>query len=83
MKAFVLLGSTGDNAYRQAGVWNGLYEAWTNGIFEEHPTDLHVQINQGHTVDEIHGRVMDVLTPFYKEIQTDPSWQCKAKKWRL
>jgi len=79
MKAFVLLGSTGDNAYRQAGVWNGLYEAWTNGIFEEHPTDLHVQINQGHTVDEIHGRVMDVLTPFYKEIQTDPSWQCKAK----
>lgn len=80
MNAFVLLGATGDNAYRPAGVWTGLYEAWTNGIFETPtPTDLHVQINQGHTVEEIHQKVMDVLEPFYALIKTDSSWSCKAK----
>jgi len=75
----VLLGATGDNAYRKAGVWNGLFEAWTNGVFEDYPTDLHVQINQGHTVDEIHERVMDAVQPFYAIVRTDPSWSCKAK----
>jgi len=80
MNAFVLHGSTGDNAYRPAGVWTGLYEAWTNGIFTTPtPTDLHVQINQGHTVEEIHGKVMNVLEPFYATIKVDPSWSCLAK----
>jgi len=78
-KAFVLLGATGDNAYRKAGVWNGLFEAWTNGAFEDYPTDLHVQINQGHTVEEVHEKVMDTLQPFYADVKTDPSWSCKAK----
>ena len=57
-KAFVLLGATGDNAYRPAGVWNGLFEAWCNGILERSPTDLHVQINQGHSIDSIHSKIM-------------------------
>lgn len=80
VNAFVLLGATGDNAYRQAGVWTGLYEAWTNGFFDSHPTDLHVQINQGHSVDEIHGKLMNVLEPFYAGIKADQSWSCKAPR---
>lgn len=77
-KAFVLLGATGDNAYRPAGVWNGLFEAWTNGVFDKNPHDLHVQINQGHTVQEIHDKVMAVLEPFYATVKTDVAWKCKA-----
>jgi len=78
-KAFVLLGATGDNAYRPAGVWTGMFEAWCAGIFESVPTDLHVQINQGHSADEIHDKVMDVLEPFYETIQEDKSWSCALK----
>jgi len=75
-KAFVLLGATGDNAYRPAGVWNGLFEAWCNGILERQPTDLHVQINQGHKVDEIHSKVMAAIEPFYADLRADASWKC-------
>jgi len=75
-KAFVLLGATGDNAYRPAGVWNGLFEAWCNGILEKTPTDLHVQINQGHSVAEIHDKVMGTVQDFYKTLQADKSWKC-------
>jgi len=78
-KAFVLLGATGDNAYRPAGVWTGLFEAWCNGILATHPTDLHVQINQGHTVEAIHDKVMATLNPFYEGIQADKSWHCMTK----
>jgi len=78
-KAFVLLGATGDNAYRPAGVWTGLFEAWTNGILDNTRTDVHVQINQGHSVDEIHTKVMAALDPFYATISADPSWKCQAK----
>jgi len=75
-KAFVLLGATGDNAYRPAGVWNGLFEAWCNGILEKTPTDLHVQINQGHEVSEIHTKVMAAFQPFYATLKADPSFKC-------
>jgi len=77
-KAFVLLGSTGDNAYRPAGFWTGLFESWCTGIFEQDPkVDIHIQINQGHTIEEIHGKVMATLTPFYETLQADQSWKCK------
>jgi glucose-6-phosphate 1-dehydrogenase len=75
-KAFVLLGATGDNAYRPAGMWNGLFEAWCNGILEQEPTDLHVQINQGHSLEEIHDKVMDAIQPFYATLLADKSWKC-------
>merc|ERR1712100_908888 len=75
-KAFVLLGATGDNAYRPAGVWNGLFEAWCNGVLERQPTDLHVQINQGHEVEQIHSKVMAAVQPFYEQLQADKSWKC-------
>jgi len=75
-KAFVLLGATGDNAYRPAGVWNGMFEAWCNGILERTPTELHVQINKGHSVDEIHSKVMAAVQPFYADLQADKSWKC-------
>lgn len=78
-KAFVLLGATGDNAYRPAGLWNGLFEAWTNGILDAKPTDVHVQINQGHSIEEIHKKVLATLTPFYEGLQADKSFKCKAK----
>lgn len=78
-KAFVLLGATGDNAYRPAGVWTGMFESWCNGIFERQLTDVHVQINQGHTVDQIHEKVLGTLTPFYATIQADKSWKCMIK----
>jgi len=73
-KAFVLLGATGDNAYRPAGVWTGLFEVWCNGILRE--THLHVQINQGHTEDEVRTKVLDTLTPFYDGMKEDRSWKC-------
>jgi glucose-6-phosphate 1-dehydrogenase len=75
-KAFVLLGATGDNAYRPAGVWTGLYEAWCHGILAAQQTDWHVQINQGHSEDEIHTKVMSVLTPFHATLKRDSSWKC-------
>merc|ERR1719343_388311 len=75
-KAFVLLGATGDNAYRPAGVWNGLFEAWCNGVLEAQPTDIHVQINEGHEVAEIHSKVMATIEPFYEDLQSDKSWRC-------
>jgi glucose-6-phosphate 1-dehydrogenase len=75
-KAFVLLGATGDNAYRPAGVWNGLFEAWCNGILERQPTDLHVQINEGHEISEIHTKVMAAIQPFYAGLRADKSWKC-------
>mmetsp|Transcript_879 Transcript_879/g.2010 ORF Transcript_879/g.2010 Transcript_879/m.2010 type:complete len:560 (+) Transcript_879:96-1775(+) len=75
--AFVLLGSTGDNAYRPAGVWTGLFEAWCNGILQQPMTDLHVQVNQGHTEKEIHDKVMATLEPFYATLQGDKSFQCR------
>merc|ERR1719160_1061261 len=77
-KAFVLLGATGDNAYRPAGVWTGLFEAWTYGVLDATKTDIHVQVNQGHTVDEIHSKVMTTLNPFYETLSDDQSWKCKT-----
>jgi len=77
--AFVLLGATGDNAYRPAGVWTGMFESWCNGIFDKEAVDLHVQINQGHTVDEVHSKVLETLTPFYATLQDDKSWKCMVK----
>lgn len=76
-KAFVLLGATGDNAYRPAGVWTGLFEAWCGGIFDGTPTDIHVQINQGHTVDEVHEKLMGTLSPFYDDIRKEKAWTCR------
>ena len=35
----------------KAGVWNRVWEAWSNHIREEYPTDLHVQMNPGHSVE--------------------------------
>lgn len=78
MNAFVLLGATGDNAYRPAGVWTGLFEGWTTGLFESFPTDIHVQINQGHSVAEVEQKVMNVLDPFYESLSKDSAFVCKA-----
>ena len=60
-------------------MWNGFWEAWANRICEEYPTELHVQKNPGHSVEEIHGKVMNAVQPFYADVQTDPSWSCKAE----
>lgn len=76
-KAFVLLGATGDNAYRPSGFWTGLFEAWCTDIFTEEKVDIHVQINKGHTVEEINGKVMETLMPFYATLQADVSWKCR------
>mmetsp|Transcript_13150 Transcript_13150/g.29950 ORF Transcript_13150/g.29950 Transcript_13150/m.29950 type:complete len:552 (-) Transcript_13150:126-1781(-) len=75
--AFVLLGSTGDNAYRPAGVWTGLFEAWCNGILHAEGVDLHVQVNQGHTVEEIHEKVSATLEPFFETLQQDAAFKCR------
>ena len=77
-QAFVLLGATGDNAYRPAGFWTGLFEAWSNGMVDKTGTDIHVQINQGHTVTSIHRKVLATLTPFYDSLRQDSSWKCQA-----
>lgn len=75
-QAFVLLGATGDNAYRAAGFWTGLFEAWSNGLLKN--TDVHAQINKGHTVDSIHRKMMATLNPFYKTLQQDSTFTCQA-----
>jgi glucose-6-phosphate 1-dehydrogenase len=75
-KAFVLLGATGDNAYRPAGVWNGLFEAWCSGLLEKNAVDLHVQINQGHEVSDIYTKVMAAVSPFFDSLQADKTWKC-------
>jgi len=75
-KAFVLLGATGDNAYRPAGVWNGLFEAWCSGLLAKNSVDLHVQINQGHEVSDINQKVLATVLPFYDSLQADKTWKC-------
>jgi glucose-6-phosphate 1-dehydrogenase len=74
-KAFVLLGATGDNALRPAGVWNGLFEAWCAG-FVDGVIDIHVQINEGHPEKEIRDSVMAAITPFFETLKADKSWKC-------
>ena len=75
-QAFVLLGATGDNAYRAAGFRTGLFEAWSNGLLKN--TDVHAQINKGHTVDSIHRKMMATLNPFYEILQQDSTFKCQA-----
>jgi len=39
-------------------------------------TKLHVQINKGHTLEQIQEKMMGVLQPFYKTLRADKSWEC-------
>jgi len=78
-QAFVFEGATGDNALRDGGVWQGLYEAFAGGVFEEAGgVTLFVAANKPHTDAQVRQKALDTLQPLYKELQTNAGWACKA-----
>lgn len=77
--AFVFLGATGDNALRPSGVWSGLYEAFTGGVFDKDSVGIHVAMNTPHTLDELHEKVVASLTPLYQELKNNTGWKCRVK----
>jgi len=76
-QAFVLLGPTGDNALRPNGVFQGLYESWTAGVYNSNTVGIHPTMNTPHTVEELHGDFINSVTPLYEELQTKTMWECK------
>ena len=53
------------------------FEWWCTDIVTEGKIDIHVQTNQGHTVEEISENVMNTLSPFDATVQVDVSWKCR------
>jgi glucose-6-phosphate 1-dehydrogenase len=78
--AFVFLGATGDNALRESGVWQGIFEAYCGGEFDKvGGVDIHVAMNMPHTADELRTKVKATLAPLHDALVKHPGWACKTK----
>jgi len=76
-QAFVLLGPTGDNSLRNNGVWQGLFEAWTAGVYDSSTVVIHPAMNTPHDVPELHEKFINSVTPLYETLQQTSGWECK------
>jgi len=76
---FVFLGATGDNALRENGVWQGLYEAFSGGVFDKETVGIHVAMNAPHTQQELHDKVLKTLNPLYEQLKKESGFKCLAK----
>lgn len=78
-EAFVFLGATGDNALRDNGVWQGLFEAHCGGVFDvAGGVDIVCPTNSPSTSDSLKQNALDTITPLYTTLQANPAWKCKA-----
>lgn len=77
--AFVLLGPTGDNALRPNGVWQGLFEAFTAGIYDSSTVGIHPTMNTPHDVEELREKFYKSVAPLYETLQNTPGWECKQE----
>jgi len=75
--AFVLVGPTGDNALRPSGVWQGLYEGWTAGVYDSSTVGIHPTMNTPNTVEGLKEGFLNTTTQLYEELQKNPGWECK------
>ena len=73
--AFVLLGPTGDNALRENGVWQGLYEAFAAGIYDSSTVGIHPTMNTPHTVESLREKFYNSVMPHYETLQNTPGWE--------
>lgn len=76
-QALVFIGATGDNALRENGVWQGLFEAFAGGEFED-GVGIHVAMNTPHTEAELKSDVMETLAPLYADLQKNSGWSCNT-----
>jgi len=76
-QALVFIGATGDNARRDNGVWQGIFEAFAGGEFEN-GVGVHVAMNTPHTEAELHSVVSETLGPLYALLQNNAGWSCKT-----
>jgi len=77
--AFVLLGPTGDNAVRNNGIWQGLYEAFAAGTYDSSTVGIHPTMNTPHTVEELRDKFFNSVNPLYETLQNTPGWECKQE----
>lgn len=76
-QALIFVGATGDNALRENGVWQGLFEAFSGGEFgSDGGVGIHVAMNTPHTEDELRSAVMQTLGPLYTSLQSNAGWSC-------
>jgi len=75
--AFVFLGPTGDNALRDNGVWQGLFESFAGGVYDSSDVGIVATMNTPHTDEELYTDVMATLNPLYEQLQSTPGWECK------
>jgi len=75
--AFVLVGPTGDNAFRNNGVWQGLFEAWTAGIFDSSTVGIHPAMNTPNTVEGLRDGFLETTNRLYQDLLQTPGWECK------
>jgi len=71
---YVLLGATGDNALRHAGVWQGLYEAFAGGVFSTDNMDLHAVMSWEW--EELKAEIHKTLDPVQASNAEIKGWQC-------
>jgi len=76
-QGFVLLGPTGDNALRDNGVWQGLFEAWTAGVFDSSTVGIHPTMNTPNNVTGLEFKFLGSVTPLYEKLQETAGWECK------
>lgn len=77
-QALVFVGATGDNALRDNGVWQGLFEAFCGGVFERTGgVTILAAMNEPHTQSELSEKVLASLGPLFRNLQETEDWSCK------
>ena len=82
-KAFFLLCATLDNPYRPSDSGLAFSSRGALTFFTEEKLDMHVHINQGHTVEDISEKVMNILSFFLCHSPGGRLTEVPPCDWRL